>query len=221
MFHIFSSGRGGAGGGGSGGAGGNRFLASVRRKQRGIAASQSLKKNTSLSQMNENHSSRNGLAVSWTPSIKGRSRWHGLHQGRPEHPFCFFGGALRAQREGIDQPEAVRAICSNGILSICLCAERPASTSHGPTTRRMWGSWMYHAPFCLASSGQVASSSSPDEEHRLSAQTQEEKKMEIEGLAWIACCLCWTCLLRIAGRNACHPRRIQHCTLDVVLANQT
>ena len=59
-------------------------------------------------------------------------------------------------------------------LSLCRMASQYFSWT---TTRRMWGSWMYRAPCCLASSGRVASSSSPDEEHRLSAQIQEEKKI--------------------------------------------
>jgi hypothetical protein len=166
---------------------------------------------------------------------EGRSRAHGLfhfqYPSKKQYPFCFFGGALRAQREGIDRPQAVWAACSNGILSICLCAEWPASTSHGPQRGACGGAGCTVRPAALRQAGQRLEVPRLTKNIDYLPKHRKRKNFyffvptsvfcEIEGLMRMACCLRRTCLLRIAGRDACHARRIQHCTLDVVLANQT
>jgi hypothetical protein len=87
-----------------------------------------------------------------------RYLWSRRGEGGPTKCFCTHCKCRLDQRhrKGIDRPQAVWAACSNlnGILSICLCGEWPASTSHGPQRGACGGAGCTVRPAALRQAGQ-------------------------------------------------------------------
>jgi hypothetical protein len=124
-----------------------------------------------------------GLSGYNLPPREERQRTPGLHRAvprstlehRPEHPFCFFCVAWGAQRTDTDEHSAVWDDCLNGIKSICLYAEWPASTSQR-RRQAACGEAECTVPSLVACSASSWLAASPVEEYRLPRSTKTETK---------------------------------------------